>query len=136
MDTRALMWGQNPHIHRTGKAAIHRESALSCVNRTVNYYEYQSSVTLPSNKSHLARVESLQPSNVSLIVRFFWLLARKSKKEPTHNDGNTRTVGHSHKHTYNIFACSNICIMYKYTHHENQHLIFITHIRTRPVRSC
>lgn len=82
MNWSSWLSGDKTFISTVRGAAIHWVSPLQCVNSTVNHYQYQSSVTLHSNKSHLARVDSLQPSNIPLIVRCFQAQCQVGKKRP------------------------------------------------------
>lgn len=117
--------GDEALISRDREAAIHWVSPLQCVNSTVNHYEYQSSVTLHSNESHLARMKSLPASNIPLIVRCFQGRCQVNKR-PFSMMQPRRT--HTEARVQDRHAlCTNMC-------HHNQYLILLTSIRTQPKR--
>lgn len=78
-------------------------------------------------KSHLARVESLQSSNIHMIVRCFQTWWQVKKRPFTMTD-----IGYTQK----CICKTDTQTMYKYTNHDNQYLIFMTNIRPRPIRAC
>lgn len=85
-----------------------------------------SGVTLNSNKSHLARVESLQPSNIPLIVRCFqaWCQVKRKKREKkaAHKDTNT-----SRTHTREPNQKTNEHTTYRQTNRKNVRIVFVTY---------